>query len=142
MIGLSIAAFKQVRHIRVVPHQQRNQVRTMTKKDFQLLRCLFTQDVVFIAFSLWINIYYVYAAVTKDQIRTAKERAIVNFVNNLCVCLYNIPFYVSFLIFVIVSRAFRQELKRIFYKICRENIVVPRKEENKPDVIAINSAVK
>ena len=52
MIILSIFAFKNVRHIRAIPRQQRHQIRSMTKKDFQLLRCLFVQDIVYIIFSI------------------------------------------------------------------------------------------
>ena len=41
MIILCIFAFKNVRRIRAIPREKRHQIRSMTKKDFQLLRCLF-----------------------------------------------------------------------------------------------------
>jgi hypothetical protein len=36
MIILSVFAFKNIRHIRIVPRQQRNQIRSMTKKRFSI----------------------------------------------------------------------------------------------------------
>jgi hypothetical protein len=138
MFVLSIIAIKKVRHIRIVPRQQRNQIRTMTKKDFQLLRCLFVQDIVYIMFSLWVNIDYVYVTVTKNQIRTAREQAIVTFLGNLCTCLYNFSYCVSFFIFIVISKAFRQELKRMIYKIYGKNLVVLREEENRQERIELN----
>ena len=65
MIILCIFAFKNVRHIRAIPREKRNQIRSMTKKDFQLLRCLFVQNIVFIVFSSPISIYNVYDVYNK-----------------------------------------------------------------------------
>ena len=48
MIILTILALKNVGHIKSIPRRRQNQLRSMTKKDFQLLRCLFTQDIVYI----------------------------------------------------------------------------------------------
>ena len=53
MIVLSILSFKNVRHIRPVPRQQRKQLRSMTKKDFQLLRCLYVHNISLYYLSVW-----------------------------------------------------------------------------------------
>jgi uncharacterized protein YggT (Ycf19 family) len=141
MVALSVIAFKNVRHIRIVPRQQRNQIRKMTNKDFQLLRCLFAQDIVFIVFSLWVIIYYVYSAVTNDQIRTPMEQAIVNFSDRLSSFLYNVSYCVSFFIFMGISRAFRQELKRMVYKICGKNLVQLHNEQDREESVEQNVIV-
>jgi hypothetical protein len=141
MITLSVFAFKNVRHIRIVPRQQRNQIRSMTKKDFQLLRCLFAQDIVYIIFSLWLIIYYVYSTATKDKIQTALEQAINNFLNTFFTFLYNISYCTSFFIFISISRAFRQQLKRMIYKIFGKDLVALREEENRQENVELNVVV-
>ena len=138
MLVLSVIAFKNVRHIRVVPRQQRNQIRTMTKKDFQLLRCLFAQDIVFVILTLYVNVYFVYSAITKDQIRTPTEQAVVNFVDRSSSFLFNISFCLSFFVFISISKAFRQEVKRMVYKICGIQLAVVREEQNMPENVELN----
>jgi uncharacterized protein YggT (Ycf19 family) len=113
----------------------------MTNKDFQLLRCLFAQDIVFIVFSLWVIIYYVYSAVTNDQIGTPMEQAIVNFADTFSTFLYNVSYCVSFFIFMGISRAFRQELKRMVYKICGKNLVQLHKEQDREESVEQNVIV-
>jgi hypothetical protein len=142
MLILSIFAFENVRHIRVIPRQQqRNQIRSMTKRDFQLLRCLFAQDIVFIAFILWINMYYIYSVGIKDQIQTELEQAINNFLENVFTFLYNISFCASFFIFISISRSFRQEFKRLVFKIFGKQLAPIREEENRQENIDLNVAV-
>jgi hypothetical protein len=141
MIILSIFSFKNVHHIRIVPRQQRNQIRSMTKKDFQLLRCLFAQDLVFIALDLWINIYFVYSAAIKDQTQTALQQAIDDFLNNFLTFIYNLSYCSSFFIFVGISKAFRQELKRLVFKIVGKQLVPIREEENRQENIELNVVV-
>jgi hypothetical protein len=146
MIVLCMFAFKNVRRIRNVPQQQRKQIRTMTKKDFQLLRCLFAQDIVYIIFSIGLSISTVYQAATMHQMQTPLEQAINTFFYNLSIFLHHVPYCASFYIFVAVSKAFRNELKRMVYKICRKDIMLIREEENKQenvgrDNVELNVAV-
>ena len=141
MIALCAVSFKNVRRIRAVPREKRNQqIRTMNKKDFQLLRCLFVQDLVYICFSMLAILFSVYQAVTRDQTRTAWDRALLNLVGRLVNVLYTMYFASSFFISVIVSRAFRLELKRLIYKIIGKNVNPIREEENQFDTIAKDNA--
>jgi hypothetical protein len=133
MIILSIFTFKNVRRIRAVPRQQRQQIRTMTKKDFQLLRCLFVHDIVLIIFSIGSAFFTVYQTATANQIRTPLEHAVLTFITNFGTFLRLIPYSASFYIFVVVSKAFRNELKRMIYKICGKDLVPIREEENKQE---------
>jgi hypothetical protein len=130
MIILSMFTFKNVRRIRAIPRQQRKQIRSMTKKDFQMLRCLFVQDIVYIVFSFFLSIDYVYEAATSNQIQTPLVQAIDNFVHYFLTFLHDVPFCASFFIFISVSKAFRNELKRTIYKIFGKNLMAVREEEN------------
>jgi len=139
-------AFKNVRRIRAVPQQQRKQIRTMTKKDFQLLRCLFAQDIVYIIFSIGLSISTVYQAATMHQMQTPLVQAINAFFYNISIFLHHIPYCASFYIYVVVSKAFRNELKRMVYKICGQKISSTCEEENKQenvgrDNVELNVAV-
>ena len=96
MIILCVFAFKNVRHIRAMPRENRNQIRRMTKKDFQLLRCLFAQSVVYVSSILLISVYNVYDTVTKDQIRTPLNQAIQNFLSNFFEFIFNIYYSADF----------------------------------------------
>jgi hypothetical protein len=127
MIILLILAFKNVRRIRAVPRQQqRNQIRSMTRKDFQLLRCLYVHDIVYIICSLFLNMYYVYGTATTDQVRTSFGEAIYLFIFDLLSFLHHIPYCISFIIFIVVCKDFRIELKRMIYKVFGRNSIVVR----------------
>ncbi|CAF2713325.1 unnamed protein product [Rotaria sp. Silwood2] len=139
MIILSIFAYKNIRHIRCIPRNQRKQVRSMTKKDFQLLRCLFVQDIVYISVSLVPALYSVYATSTRDQIRTPFEETIIYFLQNLFTFIYFTFYASSFFIFVTVSKAFRHELKRFIFKILGKDLAALREEDNKPENMEQNN---
>ncbi|CAF1181000.1 unnamed protein product [Adineta ricciae] len=130
MIILCLFAFKNVQRIRAAPQGKHAEIRSMTKKDFQVLRCLFVQDVIYIFFSMVVIIYYVYAAITTDRQRTALGLAIVNFVDKFVTFLFNITYSTYFFVFVAVSRAFRMELKRLI----RKSFTSIHDEENRPNI--------
>ncbi len=130
LIILSILAFKNVRRIRAVPRQQRKELRTMNKKDFQLLRCLYIHNIVYIICSIVLAVGVVYSTIIKYQTQMSMEQAVSNFLNSFGTFLHYIPYCGSFFIFVSVSKAFRQELKRFAYKICGKDLTTVREEEN------------
>ncbi|CAF0979734.1 unnamed protein product [Rotaria sp. Silwood1] len=133
MIILSIFAYKNVRHIRCIPRNRQYQIRTMTKKDFQLLRCLFIQDIVYIFVSLIPALYSVYITSTKDQIRTPLEESIVYFLQSLFTFIYFTFYGSSFFIFFIVSKAFQHGLKRFIFKIIGKELMTLREEDNRQE---------
>ncbi len=138
MIILCLFSFKNIRHIRILPRQQRNQVRTMTKKDFQLLRCLFAHGIAYIIFRMGINIYYGYEAITRDQIRTECQQTIDTLLNNFFSLLFNISYCISFVIYVVISKAFRHEVKRMVYKMVGRDLRPVREEENRQENVELN----
>ena len=130
LIILSMLAFKNVRHIRANRSSKRNQIRTMHKKDFQLLRCLFIHNIVYLISSVVIVVGVNYT-VTFDYTRaTATQEAVNTFLNNFGAFLHYIPYCTSFFIFIYESRAFRQEVKHMVYKLCGKNLIITREEEN------------
>ena len=131
MIVLSIFSFKNVRQIRAIPRRQRREVRSMTKKDFQLLRCLFLQTVVYILVTICSTFYSPYKVISRDQKRTPLQQAIVDFLDNLFTFIYFIFFCSGFFIFICVSKAFRQEVKQLIYKMVGKDLLaLPREEEH------------
>ncbi|UJR17032.1 hypothetical protein I4U23_003930 [Adineta vaga] len=139
MIFLSVFSYKNVRQIKLVPRQQRQNIRTMHRKDFQLLRCLFTKNIVHIICNSLIVIYAIYTALSQYQIRTTWEQARNTFIFNLGIFVHLIPYCVDLYIYSIFSKAFRLQLKCIVWKLFRQNIDLNR-EENKPTEIRNGSA--
>jgi hypothetical protein len=125
-------SFKNVRRIRAMPRQQINIVRAMHKKDFQLLRCLFVQNIVYIIRSSFLATYTIYTAATKYQIQTPWEQSFNTFFFNLSTVIYQIPYCVSFIVYITVSKAFYQEVKRLVYKIWNRH--PPPRRQNRIDV--------
>ncbi|CAF2577895.1 unnamed protein product [Rotaria sp. Silwood2] len=140
MIILSIIVFKNIRHIRIFPRHQRNQIRSMTKKDFQLLRCLFVQDIIYITVSIFSSVFSIYIAATRNQILTPLQQAINDFLDNFFAFLYFMFYCVNFFIFVIISKVFRHELKRMIYKIFGKNLRAIREEDNRQETLNEDNA--
>ncbi|UJR32701.1 hypothetical protein I4U23_020160 [Adineta vaga] len=128
MIILSILAFKNVRQIRTIPRQQRRQIRTMTKKDFQLLRCLFVQDIVYVSLGALLGGYFTYSTITYGKPKTLLEQSISTFANNFLTFFYYTFYCDNFIIFFSVSKAFRHELKRLAYRFFGKDLVTLRDE--------------
>lgn len=139
MIILSIVAFKNVRQLRAIPRHQRQQIRSMNKKDFQLLRCLFAQDVVYILFNVSISVYMVYAPATVAQIRTPLEKALGDLFSNVSTFLHHVPFCASFVIFLSVSKAFRNESKRMIYRVVGKEATLLREDDKKQEQMKKNN---
>ena len=131
MVILSTLAFKNVRMIRIVPRQRQRELRSMNKKDFQLLRCLFAQNIIYILFSIPIVFSVVYSRILRYRTLTQLDVAIVTFLNNIGTFFHSIPYCSSIVIFLVISRAFRQELKRWYHKILLKDWILPNEEENR-----------
>jgi hypothetical protein len=102
----------------------------MTTKDFQLLRCLFVHDIVYIIASFFPSAYSIYAVANGGQMPTLLGRAIDDFFKSLSTFFYFTFFSSSFFIFLDVSNAFRHELKRMLYKLSGQHLLPLREEED------------
>ena len=129
MIILSALSFKNVHRIRAVPRQQRQNIRTMHKKDFQLLRCLFVKNIVYIICSMVLASNALYRVATKYYIQTPWKQAFDNFLFSFGIFIYQINFCANFFIYSTMSRAFRQHFKRLVYKLFGKNLAPVREEE-------------
>ncbi|CAF1526030.1 unnamed protein product [Adineta steineri] len=109
MIIMSVFALKNVRRIRSIPH------------------------IIFIIFTTLISTFYVVDAITKYQNGTILEQAIRNFLYTFMTFLYSTSYSVNVFTFIIVSKAFRHELKRTIYKIIGKDLVPIREEENRQE---------
>lgn len=110
---LVIITFKNVRQIHLIPRQQRQQIRPMHRKDFQLLRCLYALDVAHIFFTGFIGLYYVYDSVTKSSSLSPIHQAIKHFLDGFTLFLCHIFYCIDFPIFISISKTFRQDVKQI-----------------------------
>jgi len=131
ILVLCICSFKNVRHIRFVPRSQRHQLRTMTKKDFQLLRCLFAYDLVFITCCVPLILVTVYQVILKGYAQVELLQIIENFAFKTSMFIAHVPFWIGFYICLAISKAFRTELKRMLYRISNQPLVSTRDDENK-----------
>ena len=113
MIVLSILSFKNVRHIQPVPRQQRKELRTMTKKDFQLLRSLYAHSITYIVFSAVAVVSVCYNAAIINQPPTALKQVIQLFLQKVGAFLRYTPYCSSFFIFICVSKAFSSRSQTI-----------------------------
>lgn len=129
MIVMSILSLKNVRRIRAVPHRHHREVRSMRKRDFQLLRCLFTQVVVYICVSIVSSFYAVHTVTTRNFKRTALIVAASDFLEKLFTFIYFTFYCSSFFIFICVSKAFRHEMRQFICKMFGKDISTLRREQ-------------
>lgn len=135
VVGIvSFLSFKNVRHIQAVPRENRNRIRAMTKKDFQLLRCLYAYDIVYIFSTVLLVVAILYGVIHPLQQQTATQQALYVFLNNFGSFIHYIPFCAIFFILISISKAFRNELKRLGFKLCCRDLHIVQ-EENQPHEI-------
>ena len=132
LILLSVLAFKNVRRVRIVSRQQRKQLRPMTKRDFQLLRCLYVHNIVYICCSVLLGASLVYSRILRYGNPSLFHQAFDTFLHGVASLLHYVAYCVSFFIFVSISKAFRQELKRCIYQLIGKDTTGVREEENQP----------
>ena len=121
MIILSALSFKNVHRIRSIPRRQRPTTRMMRKKDFQLLRCLYVKDVLYIICTSLFSLYSMYRILAKSQLQTAWQQQIDLFVFDFGTLINHLPSCLSFYIYILVSKAFRQACRRLVWKIIGKN---------------------
>jgi hypothetical protein len=127
---LCIFSFQKVCRIRAVPRQQRNQIRSIRKKDFQLLRCLFVYNVIYIISNVCSVVYSVYGGLTRNKMRTSSKQMVHTSLNDLVTFLSFMFYSASFFIFLTISKAFRHELKRMVYKMFGKNYRQIRRKQH------------
>jgi hypothetical protein len=116
---LCIFSFEKLHHIQKIrqQQQQRAYIQPITKKDFQILRCLFVHIIIYMIATVFSAVLSIYSVATKSKSRIPLEQAVHDFFSDLFT-VFSFSYYgASFFIFFIVSKAFRSELKRLVSKI-------------------------
>jgi len=115
---LVLISLKNIRYFRRMSRQQRTrQVHTMKRKDFQLLRCLCILDIIYTVFSMLSLMYDIfYTFILKDETKLSMEQTIYSFLSRFFTFLTSIPYGSCFMVFFIISKAFRLEVKQLFRK--------------------------
>ena len=134
MIIFSALSYKNVRRIRLIPRQQRQVGRTMHKKDFQLLRCLFAKDIIYIVCNTFLCIFFVYKFIPRSQAETVQEQRIATFYFHVSSLIRNVPSCASFYTYIVISKAFRQDFQRLIWKMIGKDITNIREEANEQEV--------
>lgn len=134
---LSALAFQNVRSNRPNRQQQRRQLRPMTKKDFQLLRCLFAQDVLYVSLSALVCVYFIYSTATQSRDRTLLEQAVDSFVSDFLGFFYYTFYCGHIFVYAYVSKAFRHELKRMVQKAMGSSVPPPPATEDCTHMIVV-----
>ena len=81
------------------------------------------------------TIYKVYEATTIHRTRTWKKQVIIDFFEHLNEFLHHIPYCLSFYVYIFISKAFRNEFKRVFYRLHGKDVNTIRDEEIKAENI-------
>ena len=119
---ISFFSFRNVRRIRAIRQKKRDRIRSMNKKDFQLLRCLYAHNILYL-FSILANIVsLIYGLIYSIDTRTTIQQIIFNFFFDFGAFIHSVFRCSSFFIFISLSKAFRQEIKRLGYRICNQNV--------------------
>ena len=129
MIILSILSCKNVRRIRSIPRRQRQTVRTMRKKDFQLLRCLFIKDIIYILCNAALCIYSIYRLIRQFHIPSLWQQQFDVFIYDLGSLIHHIPFCLNLYTYVLVSKALREDFKQLIWKIIGKETPTVREDE-------------
>ncbi|CAF1025737.1 unnamed protein product [Adineta steineri] len=122
--------------MRSIPRQQRQGIRTMHKKDFQLLRCLFMKSIVHIFGDSLIVPYTIYQGIPTSEISTPWELARGRFLFNLGFFIHLLPCCTDFFIYAVVSKDFRQKPKQIVSNIFGQNLVIERNNDKQQELRA------
>ena len=103
----------------------------MRKKDFQLIRCLYVHNILYILCAIIPTVTTVYSTIRMSQTQTPLEQVVVQFLTNIGALIFAIPYSTNFIIFVCISKSFRQELKQ--YATCLRsrstNVTIIQPEE-------------
>jgi len=85
-----------------------------SSKDRQLLSMLLMDIIIYTLFSFVLAIFFMYQQITQNYVKSSGRIQVENNVRNLCFFCLNIPCCTSFYANLIVSKTFRNEVKKMF----------------------------
>ncbi|CAF3698655.1 unnamed protein product [Rotaria sp. Silwood1] len=116
----SINNIRNLRHIRVVSNlsvsltNAERSSHSTSSKDRQLIFMLLMDIIICASFSFAFAIFLIYQQITQNYIKSREQIQIENIVRNLCLFCSGTPFCTSFYANLIVSKTFRNEVKKAF----------------------------
>ena len=122
LILLSALSFKNVRQIRPIPHRERRTIRAMHKKDFQILRCLFAKNIIYILCNAFLCLSFIYKSIPQFRLQTVWQQLLDGFLFDFGTLIHYIPFCFNLYIYISVSQAFRQTFKRSIWRILGKDL--------------------
>lgn len=116
MIIFALLTIKNIRQIRRI-NNNNNQIETIfykkifNTKDRQIILMLFFEILLYILFNCLSSIYLIYQQITKYEIKPIENQFISSIILFVLFLPYSINFYTNY----IVSKNFRQEIKKKFF---------------------------
>jgi len=118
----SIKNIRSIRRVRVAPDLSVNTpavgvgLLATSSKDRQLIFIVLMDTTIYALFSFVYVIFLLYGQITQNYTKNADRIQIENIVRNLCTFSVGIPFCISSYANLIVSKTFRNELKKVFLR--------------------------
>ena len=115
----SIKNVRGMRRIRVAPTESTRTTvgeggpRSTSAKDRQLLFMLIVDIAIYAVFSFILAIYYIYLQITQNYVKSSDQLQLENDIRNICLFSITIPCCVNFYANLLVSKTFRNEVKKI-----------------------------
>jgi hypothetical protein len=125
MIGFGILLWKNLKHVRVrvQPLQRTNNPRqqVLRKRDITLMKFVLVEIAVSIIFTFCYPVIIMYTALVGSVPNKSQDRIqIEGFISFITLSvLFYLHYFVSFYLYVIIFKSFRQEIKRTIFKCLR-----------------------
>jgi len=123
MIIFGLCSINNIRDVRRVRAALNEPVRVTTvpigshspsSKDRQFVSMLIMDIIIYALFSFVLAIYFMYQQITQNYVKSSDRIQVENNVRNLCFFSINIPCCTSFYANLIVSKTFRNDVKKVF----------------------------
>ena len=124
MISCGLWSIKNIRsstrRIRAVPNSSAdattvgNNLPLTSSKDRQMAFMLLMDATIYALFSFVFAIFLLYEQITQNYIKSADQIQLENSIRNLCLFCIGIPFCINCYTNLIVSKTFRNEIKKVF----------------------------
>ena len=120
MAVFAIQTLKNLHRKRVQPTNTNvTSTNTQQERDRQFTVLVLVEVAVYVLFAPWSPIFSAYQRSTQTTYKTAQQQALVQLVSSILAIANYVPPTISFYQNFILSKAFRQKTKALFFKRCR-----------------------
>ncbi|CAF3918776.1 unnamed protein product [Adineta steineri] len=103
-------------HLSMTGRTLENRAHSTSAKDRQLIFMLLMDVIIYALFSFVFAIFLMYQQITQYHIKSNQQIQIENIVRYLCLFITGIPFCISCYANLIVSKTFRNEIKKVIFR--------------------------